>query len=186
MRASRVLALLAVAALALSACGGGDDDDATGSGSGTEADAGDDGSASDTADDTGDDVDQGDVADALDPFTSEGCANAIAAMTAAAAAVPQSLSGQGDVDLETSLEQLNAFADAAPEEIRDDLRTVYEGYARIVEALQESGFDASSGEVPDADALAQLQALGEELDTEEFQTASENVNKWFEEECGQE
>jgi len=184
---------LAVAAFSLSACGGDDDDGADASGSATEEDggdasgsAGDDSSADDSGDDASGSVDEGDVADALDPFTSEGCADAIAAMAAAAAAVPQSMSGQGDVDLEKSLEQLDAFVEAAPDEIRDDLQTVYEGYARVMEALQESGFDASSGEIPDADALAALESLGEELDNEEFQTASENVSNWFEQECGQE
>jgi hypothetical protein len=183
MRASRFIALLSVAALSLSACGGDDDDDTGASEPAAEEDGGD---ATDDGDDASDSVDEDDVEDALDAFTSDECAEAYAAMIAAASAVPESLSGQGDDDLETSLDQLNAFADAAPEEIRDDLRTVYEGYARVVEALQDAGFDPESGEIPDADALAELQAIGEELDNAEFQEAAENVSTWFEEECSTE
>jgi hypothetical protein len=63
---------------------------------------------------------------------------------------------------------------------------VYEGYASFVEALEDSGYDPQSGEVPTADALAAIEAATESLDTEEFQTASENVSTWFETECAAE
>ena len=193
------MVMVGALALGATACGGDDDDDDASS---SEADSGDDDSGDDddggfTDDDSGDDdsgdddddavteEDLDDLEDAANLFTSEECAAAVTAMIGAAAAAGTAFTGS-DSEIDDSLGLLEEYADNAPEEIRDDLQTVYEGYAEFVEALEESGFDPESGEVPDADALAALEDASSSLDNEEFTEASERVSTWFETECATE
>jgi hypothetical protein len=160
MKRSRFVVLLVVGAFVLAACGGGDDD-----GGGTTGSAGDGG---------------GVVAGPLDAAE---CAQVVTAMAAAAAAVPQVMSGEVG-DLGTSVEQLEAMASKAPEEIRDDLATVAQGYAAYSQALQDSGWDPSSGQAPPPEVIAALTAAGQVLDDADFQAASERVSAWFASNCG--
>jgi hypothetical protein len=154
----RIAVLLVLGSLLLAACGGDGDDGG----------------------DTPGPDDGGGVGAVFDEAR---CAEVVQAMAAAAAAIPQSMSGDAS-GLEGSISQLEAFASAAPEEIRDDLRTIYEGYASVARAMADSGFDPASGEVPDAQTLAALQAAAAALDTSDFQAAADRVNAYFEQECG--
>ena len=160
MKRSRFVVLLVVGAFVLGACGGGDDD-----GGGTTGAAAGDG---------------GGVAGPLDAVE---CAQVVSAMAAAAAAVPQVMSGEVG-DLGTSVDQLEAMAAKAPEEIRADLLTVAQGYAAYSQALQDSGWDPSSGEAPPPEVIAALTAAGQALDDADFQAASERVSAWFADNCG--
>ena len=99
------------------------------------------------------------------PFDAAQCAEVITAMAVAAAAVPQAMSGEIG-DLGTSVEQMEAFAEAAPEEIRDDLVTVAQGYAAYTEAMAESGYDPASGVAPPPEVIAALTAAGQALQGE--------------------
>ena len=153
----RIFVLVLVGSMALAACGGGDDGGSDGGGDGGNG--------------------------AVDAFASGECLEAAQAMAAAASAVPASLGGDA-ASLEDSISQLEAFASAAPEEIREDLQAVYEGYASVARALEESGFDPTSGEAPPPEALAALQAAASELDAQDFRDAVDRVNAWFESECG--
>jgi len=186
MRGPRFVAMFMIGALALAGCGGDDDDggealdeavDAGDSSEDAPDDTGDDGS---TGDDDGDDVDLDDI----DVFGSEECQDALTAMAEAAAGATSAFTG-GDVDLDDSVDQLRAYADAAPGEIRDDLQLIADAYGQWVEAYQESGLaDIEAGEIPSEDDLAALEDLSESFDDEEFQAASERVNEWFTTECG--
>ena len=160
MRRSRFVVLLVVGVFVLAACGGDDD-----GGGGTTGAVGGDG---------------GGIAGPLDAAE---CAQVVTAMAAAAAAVPQVMSGEAG-DLSTSVAQLEAMASKAPEEIRDDLVTVAQGYAAYSQALQDSGYDPSSGEAPPPEVIAALTAAGQALDDTDFQAASEHVSAWFAENCG--
>ena len=162
MRRSRFVVLLVIGAFVLAACGGGDDEG--GGGGGTTGAAG----------------DGGGVAGPLDAAE---CAQVVSAMAAAAAAVPQVMSGEAG-DLGTSVEQLEAMAAKAPEEIRDDLLVVAQGYAAYSQALQGSGYDPSSGEAPPPEVIAALTEAGQALDDADFQAASERVSAWFADNCG--
>jgi hypothetical protein len=167
----RLLILLVLGSLVLTACGG--DDGGAGDEGGTTGDV-----AADTGADAGEDGD-GDVG-AIDAAR---CAEVTAAMAAAANAVPQAFSG-GGADLEASVEQLEAFAEAAPEEIRDDLLTIAEGYAKVIQAFADADFDPTSGEAPPPEVIAALEEATQQIDSGEFQAAADRVNAWFEEECG--
>jgi hypothetical protein len=163
MKRSRFVALIVVGAFVLTACGGGDD----------EGDA-----VSPAAGDSGDGGAV--VGGALDAAE---CAKVVTAMAAAAAAVPQVMSGEAG-DLSASVEQIEAFAQAAPEEIRDDLLTLAKDYSAYTAALQGSGWDPSSGEAPPPEVIAALTAAGQELQNADFVAASDRASAWFAENCG--
>jgi hypothetical protein len=156
----RFLALLVLASLVLAACGGDDGDGAEGGGDGGEAT-------------------QGDVG----IFDAAECAEVAAAMAAAAQAMPGVMSGSA-ADVEQSIEQFQAFADVAPDEIRDDMQTLAEGYARIAQVLADADFDPTSGQPPSPETLAALEAASQELNTDEFTAAAERVSAYFESGCG--
>lgn len=166
----RMLVLLMMGSMLLAACGGDDD-------GGSLDGGGDGGTETGTDGQTGDDgVDVG-VVDAAQ------CAEVAAAMAAAAQAIPAVFSGS-DADLDTSIQQLEAFAEAAPEEIRADLQTIYEGYAAVATILADADFDPASGQAPPPEVIAQLEEASQLLDSAEFQAAVENVNAYFESGCG--
>jgi hypothetical protein len=160
-------AMVVVGAIMLAACGGGDGS-STGSAAGG---AGDTGGASEVA------------SGPAGAFDVAECAQAVSAWAAAAAAVPAAASGSA-ADLQTSLDQLQAFAAAAPEAIRDDLMLVYQAYGEFVKAMQDTGFDPTSGEVPSAETIAAMEAASQKLDDPELTAASDRVSAWFAANCG--
>jgi hypothetical protein len=96
-------------------------------------------------------------------------------------------------DLEKTTDAMNELADEAPDEIKDDWEILVEGVQKLVDALKKAGLDdddmatLQSGQIPDGVDMATLQSLMTEikaLDTEEFQTAGENINKHAKDECG--
>ena len=159
MRRSRFVVLLVVGAFVFAACGGGDDE---AGGGGTTGGGG------------------GAIAGPLDAAE---CAQVVSAMAAAAAAIPQVMSGEAG-DLSTSVDQLEAMAEKAPEEIRDDLLLVAQGYATYSQALQDSGYDPASGQAPPPEVIAALTEAGQTLNDADFQAASGRVSAWFAENCG--
>jgi hypothetical protein len=161
MRLVKLTVMLSLVTLALAACGGGDD----GEDGGTTAGAGDGGAVVDG------------------PIDAARCAEVVGAMAAAAQAVPAAMTGGGG-DLGTSVEQLEAFANEAPEEIRDDLVLIAQAYAEIAQVWADAGFDPTSGEPPSPETLAALQAAGDVASSQEFQAASDRVSAWFQSECG--
>jgi len=186
MRGSRFVAVFVIGALALAACGGDDDDGGGDAADQTVEDQG--GSAGDDAGDGGgddtaaDSTGGADVGDAGALFTNEKCLEAVQAMSAAIASAG---AFGGTEDLDTAVEQLRAYADAAPDEIADDLGLIADALAEYFQALQEAGLDElQPGEVPDADALQALENLPDAFGNQEFQDASERVSEWFDTECG--
>src|SRR5688572_16984 len=119
MRRITMLALVAVLALTGSACGGDDD-------SGSEdPDATDDGGDGGTTDDDGGDDGATDAAVAAG-LLDEDCRFLLsgAYLNPLAALAPGA-----ETDFEGSASQFEAIADAAPDEIKDAMETVAEGYA---------------------------------------------------------
>jgi hypothetical protein len=167
MKRSPFVSLLVVGVFVFAACGG-DDDGGDGGGDGQVAATGDAG---------------GDSGGVGGPLDAAECAKVVTAMAAAAAAVPQVLSGEVG-DLSASIEQMEAFAQEAPEEIRDDLVVVAQAYSAYSAALQDSGWDPSSGEAPPPEVVAALTAAGQELQNADFVAASERVQTWFAGNCG--
>jgi hypothetical protein len=161
MKLSRFVSVVIVGTFVLAACGGGE---------GTDV-------ASPPAGGAGDGGGVGGTLDAAQ------CAQVVAAMSAAAAAVPQAMSGEAG-DLSASLAQLQSFAEAAPEGIRADLLLIYQGYGDFVAAMQDAGYDPSSGQPPPPEAIAAMQQASLKLQDPDFTSASDRVSAWFAENCG--
>jgi hypothetical protein len=103
------------------------------------------------------------------------------------------LKGGDFSDLQKTTDAMNKLADEAPDEIQDDWEILVDGVQKLVDALKKAGLDDAdmatlqSGQIPDGVDVTALQGLMteiKELDTKEFQTAGENINKHAKDECG--
>ena len=170
------IAVVLVLALAGFGCGGGDD---TASDTDTVATETTDGTTTDTTDETTTETDDTDETDDTEgSFATEECTE----LATAAASFSQAFAGagtSGDVDETEAF--FDEFADSAPEEIRDDLRVLAAAYAEYAEVLEDADIDP--GEVPDARAIAALQAALARIDQEGVTEASANVSAWATANC---
>ena len=92
----------------------------------------------------------------------------------------------------TAFEAFDALADEAPEEVADDWATMNEGVEQIEAAFADAGLeldelgDVMSGEIPEGVDMEKLENLGttlEELDSPEFNEASDAISEHAEQEC---
>jgi hypothetical protein len=74
------------------------------------------------------------------------------------------------------------LVDKAPDEIKDDLRTVATAWKEIATQLQD--LNLQSGQTPSPEAIAKLQAIGAKFDTPKLQQASKNIQAWADQHCG--
>ena len=98
-----------------------------------------------------------------------------------AAAIASSTSG-GSTDAEATADAFKAFAEQAPDELKDDFEVLGEVIAAYAVALKD--LDLEPGAVPTADQIAKLTQLGQSLSTAEAQQASAAIAAWGEENCG--
>jgi len=167
-----LIALLAAGALVVTGCGG-DDDDTSAAASASEASA--------SASEETEEIDPEAVENAAEAVgLGEDCAEVVAAFAAVAGSAGSAMSGNAEGDLEESLEAFEAYAEVAPEEIRDDMEQMAEAYGEFVRAIADSGWDSASGEMPPEEVMAAL----EDLDTDELTEASNRVSAYFESERG--
>ena len=165
MRVARMVAAIGCVAVLAAGCGDGDGDGAAT----TTAPASDDGGSGD-----GGTTDTGLVAD----FVPEDCQFLLAGafLNPLASAVPGS-----ELDLGDSAARLEAIADKAPDEIKDAMRTLSEGFAAFAEAMKDVDFsDASS--FADPEVQTKLQELEDVFDAE-FEAAGEKVSAYVEANC---
>jgi hypothetical protein len=114
------------------------------------------------------------------------CLDATQAMAAAMSSYTTGLAGAmggslDDESLQLAAGQLEAMADAAPDEIKDDLEVIAEELGAFYTALSETGYE--TGVTPTPEQMAELSALAEVIDQEAFDEASANINAWFEANC---
>lgn len=113
---------------------------------------------------------------------SEMCLESSEAMAEAMEGYGQSFGAPGeDADWEALADQLQAAADAAPEEIREDFQVLASELGKFYEAMGD--FDFTAGQAPTPEQLAQMQAAIESVDQEALETASANLEAWFEDQC---
>ena len=122
-----------------------------------------------------------DVSAGASVFTSARCAAAVQDMTAASAKIGQAMTGQAS-DLEDTVEAFGALADAAPSEIKADMKVLADAYGSFVQAMADA--DITVGSVPSADAIEKLQDASEKFNATEVQAAAERVQTWFQTKCG--
>lgn len=170
----KLLIALVVASGMLVACGG-DDDDASGADAGADVEA--DVEAEIDVDADGD--------SSAFAFGSEDCLGASAAFLSAASGALSVFGGGGsDDELEESLAALEDFGGELPDEIQDDFEVFVDMNTEIVDAFADIGFDPSSGEAPNDEQMAALEEIGRRYEESGFQEATENIQAWFEENCG--
>ena len=93
---------------------------------------------------------------------------------------------------QTAFDAFDKLADEAPNEVSDDWATMQEGVQKIEQAFEDAGLqldeldEVMGGEVPEGVDMAKLEELGttlEELDSEEFNDASDAIEEHAQEEC---
>ena len=114
------------------------------------------------------------------------CLEATQAMAEAASSystgLTEAFSGTLDDEaLQAAADQLQAMADAAPDEIKDDFKMIADAMAAFYTAFGEIGYQP--GATPTPEQAEQLAALAETIDNEAFDEASQNIEAWFEENC---
>ncbi len=125
---------------------------------------------------------EGGVPDSFSSTCLEATQGMAAAMSAYSTGLAQAFGGSLDEEsLQLTADQIEAMAEAAPDEIKDDLGVLAAALSAFYTALAETGYQA--GSTPDADQLAKLSALSESIDNEAFEEASDNINAWFTENC---
>ena len=173
----RVLGVLLVALVVVSCGGEAEGDDTTTTPPDSVAET-----TTTTAAPGGDDDDEGGSLDGFSSTCLEATQGMAAAMTAYSTGMAQAFGGSlDDESLQLTADQLEAMAEAAPDEIKDDLRVIAEQLGDFYTALAESGYEP--GATPDADQLAELSALAESIDNDAFEEASDNIDAWFEANC---
>ena len=181
MRFSLVRVVVIGLVLLLVAACGGDGSDEEGSTTTTQAepDTTEAVATSEPGDDSGEGSDDSGVISGV-------CLEATQAMAAAISSYSTGLAGAmggslDDESLQQSAGQLQAMADAAPDEIRDDFEVIADELEAFYTALAESGYEP--GATPTPEQMAQLSELSEVIDQEAFDEASDNIDVWFEANC---
>jgi hypothetical protein len=170
--ALRYLVLLLLMAL-IAACGGGADGagDTTTTGTPDTTAA----PATTAPDDDDDDDDDG-------GFPSGVCLEASQAMAAATSSYAQAFTGIFDEATAEAIEaQLEAMADAAPDEIRDDFEVFAREMSGFYRVMAEIGL--TPGATPTADQLQALSEAADSVDQDALDEASDNITAWFEANC---
>jgi len=109
-------------------------------------------------------------------------ANCIQAVTAFGV-LGQAAAGAAGANTDQSLSTFEKYADAAPEEIRADLKTLASGYAAYIKTLTQLGI--KQGETPNAEQIAKLAKASEAFNTSDFQAASQHWDAWVAKNCKQ-
>ncbi|GAB3262486.1 hypothetical protein [Nocardioides dilutus] len=104
----------------------------------------------------------------------------------------ENFEGSDFSSFEEFTDQVEEFADDAPDEVKDDWKVLAEAFKAFVKALEDAGLEPedleglSSGEIPedvDMEALTEAMTEAQALGSEEFQKATENIEKHAKEEC---
>ena len=181
----RLSVIVVVFVVAVAACGG-DDDSAgeTSSTAGTTATT----ATTATTETTAAPSDGGDDGVDLGGIFAGRCQEAAAGVAAAMSAYSTNLAGvfTGQVDeeqLQQSADELRQMAEAAPDELKDDLDTIAGALAQFYQALADIGIDPTGGQTPTPAQLEQLAQLSDQFDQSGFQEAIDTIDAWFTDNC---
>lgn len=108
------------------------------------------------------------------------CLQSSEAMAEAMESYGQAFTGDS-TDFGLVAEQLDALAEAAPAEVRDDFQALAEELGAFYEAMAD--FDFTPGQTPTPEQLAAMQAAMEGVDEERLTAATESIEAWVEENC---
>ncbi len=176
----RGFAVLAVVALTAAGCGDSGDDAGNGGdgGSDTQTSVADGGDSDDTL------ITLGALLDDI-PGLDDDCL-AIANVFAAIANASLAIGGQVDFDAGDAQALFDQAASGLPADLQGDIQVMADAMIGYFQALSDIGFDLSDpGAAPSEEQIAALLAVGESLDTAEFNAASENLSAYTEAQCDQ-
>lgn len=111
------------------------------------------------------------------------CQGAAESMADAVSGVADSLSESDIDDFGDVVAGLGGFVDAAPEEIRADVRVLFDGYAAYLEVWLENGIDTLIGDEPDEAAQQAVTDASDDLSSPEFEAARDRVGDWLQDHC---
>jgi uncharacterized protein YukE len=110
------------------------------------------------------------------------CIEAAQAMSAAMQSYSSSFSGALDEATAAEVEdQLEQWADQAPDEIKDDFDVFAREMSAYYEALADIGL--IPGATPTAEQLQALSEAADEVDQAALDEASNNIEAWFDGNC---
>jgi hypothetical protein len=89
--------------------------------------------------------------------------------------------GGQNADVQNVEALFDELADQVPDEIKADWEVLAKNFKKIADALQ--GVDLSNGGQPNAAALAKLQQLSTQLDSQEMQQAAAHIEAWAKKNC---
>jgi len=89
--------------------------------------------------------------------------------------------GTPSSDTKKYAEFMQAFADRAPEEIRDDFQVIADFYEKWVDAMGDADF--SSGKTPTPEQLSKLMDVVKNIDQAKLTAASTNIATWVTQNC---
>jgi hypothetical protein len=168
-----VIASFALLVFAFAGCGGDDESSASEDTTLTETTTTEETTTEETTEETTEteDTDTTETSTSDDFATSENCEE----FAKIGSEISGALTGTTDPDeIKAAFDDLAA---AAPDEIKADFETLADYMSQVADALGD--VDLSSGQTPDASALAKLQAL----DATAATAAGQNISKWVTENC---
>lgn len=93
----------------------------------------------------------------------------------------EAIQASGTGDLSAYVDAFDEFANAAPDEISDDIRVIGKALGEVAEVLK--GVDLTSGAAPSAEQIAKLQEIGAAFDDPELKAASDRIEAWVGANC---
>ena len=85
-------------------------------------------------------------------------------------------------DLDATAKAYKAFADNAPDELKDDFETLAGVIGEYASAIGD--LDLKAGETPSPSQIAKLVALSRSFNSADVQEASAAISSWTTENCG--
>lgn len=92
-----------------------------------------------------------------------------------------SAAGSGTGNLSDAAKEFQAFAKEVPSEIRADVQTLADAFAKYADALK--GVDLSSGQTPSAADLQKIQSALKGFNQAKLQAAEQHIQAWTQKNC---
>jgi hypothetical protein len=94
-----------------------------------------------------------------------------------------STSGSGTSSAAAAKAELQAWADAAPPEIKGDFQTIATAFSNFLDQINASGYTLGSTTPPTAAQIAALTAAAKAFATPQVKQASKNIQTWVSTNC---
>ncbi|TMK91819.1 MAG: hypothetical protein E6G42_08155 [Actinobacteria bacterium] len=94
----------------------------------------------------------------------------------------QATSGSAETRVANDVRLFQAFANAAPSEVRGDFQTLATAFNGYMHALLKAGI--KPGKIPTAAQIAQLQSAARAFSTPKLKAAEQHLSAWAHKNCG--